>query len=135
MQKDKPEDYDKFWAAFGRQIKYGAYVQYGTHKELLQDLLMYHSSTENKLVSLKDYVSRMKEDQKYIYYACGETVDKIKMLPVMETLSDKGYEVLCMDDSIDEFCTKMIAKYDDKEFKSILDADLGLESEEEREEI
>ena len=96
---------------------------------------MYHSSTENKLVSLKDYVSRMKEDQKYIYYACGETVDKIKMLPVMETLSDKGYEVLCMDDSIDEFCTKMIAKYDDKEFKSFLDADLGLESEEEREEI
>ena len=135
MQKDKPEDYDKFWAAFGRQIKYGAYVQYGAHKELLQDLLMYHSSTENKLVSLKDYVSRMKEDQKYIYYACGETVDKIKMLPVMETLSDKGYEVLCMDDSNDEFCTKMIAKYDDKEFKSILDADLGLESEEEREEI
>ena len=135
MQKDKPEDYDKFWAAFGRQIKYGAYVQYGAHKELLQDLLMYHSSTENKLVSLKDYVSRMKEDKKYIYYACGETVDKIKMLPVMETLSDKGYEVLCMDDSIDEFCTKMIAKYDDKEFKSILDADLGLESEEEREEI
>ena len=135
MQKDKPEDYDKFWAAFGRQIKYGAYVQYGAHKELLQDLLMYHSSTENKLVSLKDYVSRMKEDQKYIYYACGETVDKIKMLPVMETLSDKGYEVLCMDDSIDEFCTKMIAKYDDKEFKSILDADLGLESEEERGEI
>lgn len=135
MQKDKPEDYDKFWAAFGRQIKYGAYVQYGAHKELLQDLLMYHSSTENKLVSLKDYVSRMKEDQKYIYYACGETVDKIKMLPVMETLSDKGYEVLCMDDSIDEFCTKMIAKYDDKEFKSILDADLGLESEKEREEI
>ena len=135
MQKDKPEDYDKFWAAFGRQIKYGAYVQYGAHKELLQDLLMYHSSTENKLVSLKDYVSRMKEDQKYIYYACGETVDKIKMLPVMETLSDKGYEVLCMDDSIDEFCTKMIAKYDDKEFKSILDADLGLESEEEREVI
>ena len=135
MQKDKPEDYDKFWAAFGRQIKYGAYVQYGAHKELLQDLLMYHSSTENKLVSLKDYVSRMKEGQKYIYYACGETVDKIQMLPVMETLSDKGYEVLCMDDSIDEFCTKMIAKYDDKEFKSILDADLGLESEEEREEI
>ena len=135
MQKDMPEDYEKFWAAFGRQIKYGAYVQYGAHKELLQDLLMYHSSTENKLVSLKDYVSRMKEDQKYIYYACGETVDKIKMLPVMETLSDKGYEVLCMDDSIDEFCTKMIAKYDDKEFKSVLDADLGLETEDEKEEI
>ena len=135
MQKDKPEDYEKFWAAFGRQIKYGAYVQYGAHKELLQDLLMYHSSTENKLVSLQDYASRMKEGQKYIYYACGETVDKIKLLPVMETLSDKGYEVLCMDDSIDEFCTKMIAKYDDKEFKSVLDADLGLETEDEKEEI
>ena len=80
---------------------------------------MYHSSTEDKLVSLKDYVSRMKEDQKYIYYACGETIDKIKLLPVMETLSDKGYEVLCMDDSIDEFCIKMLAKYNDKEFKSI----------------
>lgn len=78
----------------------------------------------------------MKEGQKYIYYACGETVDKIKMLPVMETLSDKGYEVLCMDDSIDEFCTKMIAKYDDKEFKSDLDRQtLVWQSEEEREEI
>ena len=77
----------------------------------------------------------MKEEQKNIDYACGDTVEKIKMLPVMETLSDKGYEVLCMDDSIDEFCTKMIAKYDDKEFKSILDADLGLDSQEVREEI
>ena len=135
MQKDNREDYEKFWAAFGRQIKYGAYVEYGAHKELLQDLLMYHSSTEDKLVSLSEYASRMKEDQKYIYYACGETVDKIKMLPVMETLTDKGYEVLCMDDSIDEFCVKMLAKYNDKEFKSIADADLGLDSEDEKEEI
>lgn len=135
MQKDKREDYEKFWSAFGRQIKYGAYVEYGAHKELLQDLLMYHSSTEDKLVSLAEYASRMKEDQKYIYYACGETIDKIKLLPVMETLSDKGYEVLCMDDSIDEFCVKMLAKYNDKEFKSIADADLGLDSEDEKEEI
>ena len=96
---------------------------------------MYHSSTEDKLVSLAEYVSRMKDDQKYIYYACGETVDKIKLLPVMETLSDKGYEVLCMDDSIDEFCVKMLAKYGDKEFKSIADADLGLDTEDEKEEI
>ena len=96
---------------------------------------MYHSSTEDKLVSLAEYASRMKEDQKYIYYACGETIDKIKLLPVMETLSDKGYEVLCMDDSIDEFCVKMLAKYNDKEFKSIADADLGLDSEDEKEEI
>ena len=135
IKKDKREDYEKFWAAFGRQIKYGAYVEYGAHKELLQDLLMYHSSTEDKLVSLAEYASRMKEDQKYIYYACGETIDKIKLLPVMETLSDKGYEVLCMDDSIDEFCVKMLAKYNDKEFKSIADADLGLDSEDEKEEI
>ena len=96
---------------------------------------MYHSSTEDKLVSLAEYASRMKEDQKYIYYACGETIDKIKLLPVMETLSDKGYEVLCMDDSIDEFCVKMLAKYNDKEFKSIADADLGLDSEDEKDEI
>ena len=90
MQKDKREDYEKFWAAFGRQIKYGAYVEYGAHKELLQDLLMYHSSTEDKLVSLAEYASRMKEDQKYIYYACGETIDKIKLLPVMGNAVRQG---------------------------------------------
>ena len=135
LRKDKREDYEKFWQAFGRQLKYGAYVQYGAHKELLQDLLMYHSSTEDKLVTLEEYVSRMKEEQKYIYYACGETVDKIKLLPAMETLRDKGYEVLCLDDNIDEFCIKMLANYKEKEFKSIADADLGLETEDEKEEI
>ena len=96
---------------------------------------MYHSSTEDKLVTLEEYVSRMKEDQKYIYYACGETVDKIKLLPAMETLRDKGYEVLCLDDNIDEFCMKMLASYQEKEFKSIADADLGLDSEDDKEEI
>ena len=135
MQKDQREDYEKFWKAFGRQIKYGAYVEYGAHKELLQDLLMYYSSTEDKLVTLAEYVFRMKEEQKYIYYACGETVDKIKLLPVMETLRDKGYEVLCLDDNIDEFCIKMVASYQEKEFKSIADADLGLDSEDDKEEI
>ncbi len=135
MQKDKREDYEKLWAAFGRQIKYGAYVEYGRHKEFLQELLMYYSSTENKLVSLEEYVSRMKEGQKFIYYACGETVDKIKLLPAMETLKDKGCEVLCLDDSIDEFCIKMLANYKEKEFKSITDADLGLETDEQKEEI
>ncbi len=132
LQKDKREDYEKFWKAFGRQIKYGAYVQYGMHKELLQDLLMYHSSTEDKLTTLEEYVSRMKEEQKYIYYACGETVDKIKLLPAMETLHDRGYEVLCLDDNIDEFCIKMLANYKEKDFKSIADADLGLETEDEK---
>ena len=135
LQKDKREDYETFWKAFGRQIKYGAYVQYGAHKELLQDLLMYHSSTEDKLTTLEEYVSRMKEEQKYIYYACGETVDKIKLLPAMETLHDRGYEVLCLDDNIDEFCIKMLANYKEKDFKSIADADLGLETEDEKEEI
>ena len=135
MQKDKREDYETFWKAFGRQVKYGAYVEYGAHKELLQDLLMYHSSTEDKLVTLSEYVSRMKEDQKYIYYACGETVDKIKLLPAMETLGDKGFEVLCLDDNIDEFCIKMLANYQEKEFKSITNADLGLDSEDDKEEI
>lgn len=135
MLKDERETYEKVWNAFGRQLKYGAYVEYGAHKELLQDLLLYHSSTEDKMVSLEEYVSRMKEDQKYIYYACGETVEKIKLLPAMETLTEKGYEVLCLHHDIDEFCIKMQANYQEKEFKSILDADLGLESEDEKEEI
>ena len=135
MQKDERDNYEQFWKAFGRQLKYGAYAEYGAHKDLLQDLLMYHSTSEDKLVTLSEYVSRMKEEQKYIYYACGETVEKIKLLPAMEALCDKGYEVLCLDDNIDEFCVKMLAKYNEKEFKSITDADLGLESEDEKEEI
>ena len=132
--KDDREGYEKFYANFGRQLSFGI-VSDGseTRKDSLKELLMFYSSTEKKLTTLREYVSRMKEDQKYIYYACGETIDKIKLLPVMETLSDKGYEVLCMDDSIDEFCVKMLAKYNDKEFKSIADADLGLDSEDEKE--
>ena len=135
MQQDERENYEKFWKAFGRQLKYGAYVDYGTHKELLQDLLLYHSSTEDKLVTLSEYVSRMKEEQQYIYYACGETVDKIKLLPVMEALREKEYEVLCLDDNIDEFCVKMLASYQEKQFKSVADPDLGLETEDEKQEI
>lgn len=135
MQKDEREKYETFWSAFGRQLKYGAYVEYGAHKELLQDLLLYHSSTEDKMTTLAEYVARMKEGQKYLYYATGETVERIKLLPAMETLSDKGIEVLCLHHDIDEFCIKMLAKYGEKEFKSITDADLGLESEDEKEEI
>ncbi|MDY3618049.1 molecular chaperone HtpG [Agathobaculum sp.] len=135
MQQDERENYEKFWNAFGRQLKYGAYVEYGAHKELLQDLLLYHSSTEDKMVTLSEYVSRMGEEQKYIYYACGETVDKIKLLPTMETLRDKGYEVLCLHHDIDEFCIKMLANYQEKQFKSVTDPDLGLETEDEKQEI
>lgn len=135
LQKNDREKYEKFYQAFGRQLKYGAYVEYGAHKELLMDLLLYHSSTEHKPVTLEEYVSRMKEEQKNIYYACGETVEKIEALPRFEQLRDKGYEVLCLTDDIDEFCIKMMSSYQEKNFKSISDNDLDLETEEEKEEI
>lgn len=135
MLKNKREDYEKFWTAFGLQLKYGAYQDYGMHKDKLIDLFLYHSSAENKLVTLDEYVSRMKEDQKCIYYACGETVAKIDALPQMELLRDKGIEVLCLTDSIDDFCMKMLNTYKDKPFKSISDGDLDLETEAEKEEI
>lgn len=135
MLKNKREDYEKFWKEFGLQLKYGAYQDYGMHKDKLIDLFLYHSSTENKLVTLDEYVSRMKEDQKNIYYACGETIAKIDALPQMELLREKGYEVLCLTDSIDDFCMKMLNTYKDKMFKSISDGDLDLGTEEEKEEI
>lgn len=135
LLKNKREDYEKFFKAFGRQLKYGAYVEYGAHKELLMDLLLYHSSTEKKLVTLDEYILRMKEEQKHIYYAVGETVAKIELLPQLEQLRDKGYEVLCLTEDIDEFCIKMLHTYQDKEFKSIADNDLDLETEEEKAQI
>lgn len=135
LQKDKREEYEAFFKEFGRQLKYGAYVDYGTHKDMLIDLLLYHSSTENKLVTLAEYVSRMKEDQKDIYYACGETIAKIETLPQLEQLRDKGYEVLCLTDDIDEFCIKAMANYQEKQFKSIADSDLDLDTEEEKEQV
>ncbi|MCB6364644.1 molecular chaperone HtpG [Intestinibacillus massiliensis] len=135
LLKNRREDYEKFFKSFGRQLKYGAYVDYGAHKELLMDLLLYHSSTENKLVTLEEYVSRMKEGQKHIYYATGETVAKIELLPQLEMLRDKGYEVLCLTEDIDEFCIKMMHGYKDMDFKSIADNDLDLETDEEKEQI
>ena len=135
MLKNKREDYEKFWKEFGLQLKYGAYQDYGMHKDKLIDLFLYHSSKENKLVTLDEYVSRMKEDQKNIYYACGETIAKIDALPQMELLRDKDYEVLCLTDPIDDFCMKMLNMYAEKPFKSISDGDLDLGTEEEKEEI
>ncbi len=135
LLKNDREKYEEFFKAFGMQLKYGAYVEYGAHKELLQDLLMYQSSTEDKMVTLEEYVSRMKEDQKFIYYACGETAAKISLLPQMERLREKGYEVLYMTDHIDEFCVKMMRDYKEKEFKSIADGDAGLESEDEKQAV
>ena len=135
MLKNDREKYEKFWKNFGLQLKFGVYNDYGAKKDLLQDLLLFHSSSEGKLATLSEYVGRMKESQKYIYYACGETVDKINLLPQTELLRDQGYEILCLTDDVDEFALKMLFKYEDKEFKSVADKDLGLESEEEKEEI
>ena len=113
------------------QLKSGIYEGYGMNRELLEDLLMFYSSFEKKTVTLEEYVSRMKEDQKYIYYACGETVDRIDKLPYIELLKDKGFEVLYLTDGIDEFVLKMLHQYKEKEFKSAAAGDLELEETEE----
>lgn len=131
MESDR-ECYDRFFDAFGLSLKFGAYNDYGTRKEQLKDLLEFRSSTEGKLVTFAEYVGRMKEDQKFIYYACGDGVDKIDKLPQTEALKDKGYEILYMPDSVDEFVVKTLAVYDEKEFKSVGAKDLGLETEEEK---
>jgi molecular chaperone HtpG len=128
LLKDEREKYEKFYKSFGRQLKFGVYSDYGTHKEDLQDLLLFYSSKEKKLVTLEEYVSRMPEDQKYIYYASGESIERIERLPQTELVSDKGYEILYFTDDIDEFAIKMLMTYKDKEFKSVSSSDLGLES-------
>ncbi|HCM22937.1 MAG TPA: molecular chaperone HtpG, partial [Ruminococcaceae bacterium] len=132
MLKNDREKYEQFFKAFGLQLKYGVYSDYGQHKDLLQDLLLFYSSSEKKLVTLKEYTERMKEDQKFIYYAAGESVAKIDMLPQTEAVKDKGYEILYLTDNVDEFALRMMMKYDDKEFKSVSADDLGLETEEEK---
>jgi molecular chaperone HtpG len=128
------EKYEEFFNNFGLQLKYGIYQDYGMHKDVLQDLLMFYSSSEKKLVTLKEYVSHMKEEQKYIYYACGETTARAEQLPQTEALKEKGYEILYLTEGVDEFALRMMMKYDDKEFKSVSADDLGLETEEEKKE-
>ena len=125
------EKYEDFFKNFGLHLIYGVYSDYGAHKDLLQDLLLFYSSSEKKMVTLEEYVSRMKEGQKYIYYACGETTDRIDRLPQTELLKDKGYEILYLTDDVDEFALRMMMKFDDHEFKNVADKDLGLETEEE----
>jgi molecular chaperone HtpG len=127
LLKDEREKYELFFKSFGRQLKYGVYSDYGMNKEDLQDLLLFHSSREKKLVSLDDYVSGMPEDQKYIYYASGETIERIERLPQTELVLDKGYEILYFTDDIDEFAIKMLPNYKEKEFKSVSSGDLGIE--------
>ena len=131
MDNDR-EKYEKFFAAFGPQIKYGVLADYGAKKETLQDLLLYWSSKEGKLISLKEYVAAMPEDQKYIYYANGESREALHQLPQMEKLQQKGCDVLFMTDEVDGFVPQTLAKYQDKELKAITAGDLGLETEEEK---
>jgi molecular chaperone HtpG len=127
-------DYDKyvtFWKSFGRQIKYGI-VQNFANRELLSDLLMFYSSTAEKLVPLSDYVKNMKEGQKYIYYAVGDSTAKLDKLPQAESVREKGYEILYLTDDIDEFVMRTLMRFEDKEFRSVNDDDLGLETEDEK---
>ncbi|WP_044477296.1 molecular chaperone HtpG [Paenibacillus antibioticophila] len=129
LLKDERDKYEQFYDSFGRQLKFGVYNDYGMNKDVLQDLLLFTSSKEKKLVTLDEYVSRMPEDQKYIYYATGESVDRLEKLPQTEMVLDKGYEILYFTDDIDEFAIKMIMTYKEKEFKSVSSGDLGIESE------
>ena len=135
MMKNEREQYEKFYQAFGLQLKYGVYSDYGMHKDMLQDLLLFASSKDQKLTSLAEYVDRMPEDQTFIYYACGESIARIEALPQTELVKDKGYEILYFTDSVDEFAIRMLMKYKDKEFKSVSANDLNLESEEEKKEL
>lgn len=130
MLKDERDKYEQFYGTFGRQLKFGVYNEYGANKEELQDLLMFYSSKEKKPVTLDEYVSRMPENQKYIYYASGESPERIEKLPQTELVADKGFEILYFTDDIDEFAIKMVMKYKDKEFRSVSGGDLGIEADE-----
>jgi molecular chaperone HtpG len=130
LLKNEREKYEEFYKSFGRQLKYGVYSDFGSNKDVLQDLLMFSSSKEKKLVTLDEYVSRMPEDQKYIYYASGESIERIEKLPQTEIVSEKGYEMLYFTEDIDEFAIKMIMSYKEKEFKSVSSGDLGIDVDE-----
>jgi len=132
--KNERDKYEEFFKSFGRQLKYGIYSNYGSNKEILQDLLMFYSSKEKKMVTLDEYVSRMPEEQKFIYYAAGESNERIEKLPQTELVADKGYEILYFTDDVDEFAVKMIMNYKDKEFKSVSSNDLGIETNEKEDE-
>ncbi|MFA5575645.1 MAG: molecular chaperone HtpG [Tissierellaceae bacterium] len=130
LLKNDREKYKSFFEEFGRQLKFGVYNDFGMHKEVLQDLLLFYSSKEKDMVTLEEYLERMAEDQKYIYYAAGESISRIDKLPQTELVKDKGYEILYLTDDIDEFAIKVLMQYGDKEFKSVSSGDLGIETEE-----
>ncbi|MDO4553463.1 MAG: molecular chaperone HtpG [Bacillota bacterium] len=131
MEKER-EKYQDFFKNFGLQLKYGLYESFGARKEELKDLLLFHSLREDKPISFKEYREGMEEEQSYIYYACGETVERIKALPQADAIREKGLDILCMTDDVDEFAVKLLRDYDGKEFRSVSDSDLGLASEEEQ---
>lgn len=127
MLENDRDKYEEFYKNFGRQLKYGVYSDFGANKEVLQDLLMFYSKKQNKMITLDEYVNAMDKDQKYIYYACGESNERIDKLPQTELVSDKGYDILYFTDDIDEFAIKMLMNYKEKEFKSVSSGDLGIE--------
>ena len=131
LQNDRNK-YEEFYKSFGRQLKYGVYSEFGSNKDVLKDLLMFYSSKEQKLVTLDEYVSGMSEEQKYIYYASGESIDRIEKLPQTELVLDKGYEILYFTDDVDEFAISILSSYKEKEFRSVSSGDLGLETEQDK---
>ena len=132
LQKDDRAKYETFWSAFGRQIKYGVLEDYGVHKDMLKDLLLFHSSRDGKLTTLAEYRQRMGEDQQYIYYACGESVDQIARLPQAERILDKGYEILYLTEEPDEFIMNALGAWDEKSFKPVTDEDALPQTDEEK---
>ena len=135
MLEKNREEYEKFFDLFGVQLKFGTYNNYGMNKEFLQDLLLFHSSEEGKYVTLKEYVADMKEGQDSIYYACGETIDKIEMLPQVEKVKDKGYKILYLTDNVDEFVLQVVMEYEGKKFVNVCANNLDLDTAEEKEEL
>lgn len=135
LLKNDREKYEEFYKAFGLQLKFGVYNNYGMDKDSVKDLIMFYSSSEKKLVTLEEYVDRMKEDQKYIYYACGESAARIDSLPQTELVKDKGFEILYFTDNVDEFAIKMLMNYKEKEFKSVSAGDLDIDTPEEKEDF
>ena len=135
MLKDNREDYEKFYGAFGMQLKHGIYSSYGMHKDKLEDLLMFYSSKDEKYTTLSEYVERMKSDQKEIYYASGESINNIKMLPQVDMILDKGYEVLYLTEYLDEFVIKILNTFQEKTFKNVTDKSLDTSSEEEKNQL
>ena len=135
MLKDNREDYEKFYGAFGMQLKHGIYSSYGMNKDKLEDLLMFYSSKDEKYTTLAEYVERMKPDQKEIYYASGESINNIKMLPQVDMILDKGYEVLYLTEYLDEFVIKILNTYQEKQFKNVTDKSLDTSTEEEKNQI